>query len=220
MKLKNIEKEKAIVLRLKGYSLSEISKKLNVASSSVSVWTKSVVLNKKAKSRIIKIKKMAIDKAKIINHRKAVLRNKKCLGWVKNSLKNKKLTIFDYQLICSMLYWGEGAKFSDRVEFTNSDPKMVVIFLKSLEYGFDVDRKDIKVNLHLHQYHDEIKQKNFWGDLLKISENQFNKTFWKKNSLKVKREGYLGCIRICYNSKEVVDKIKLFYEQLFNLIGP
>lgn len=220
MKAKSIEREKSIALRLEGYSLSEISKKLNIALSSVSIWTRPVSLNKKAKSRIFRIKRMAIDKAKTINHKKAILRNKNCLKWVNNNLKNKKLTVFDYQIICSMLYWGEGAKFSNRVEFTNSDPKMVVMFLKSLEYGFGADRKNIKVNLHLHQYHNEIKQKEFWGNLLKISEEQFNKTFWKKNSFKVKRQGYLGCIRICYNSKEIVDKIKLFYRQLLSLIGP
>lgn len=220
MILKKKEKEEAINLRSRGYSLSEISKKLDVSSSTVSVWTRSVVLNKKAKERISCLKIKAVEKARLINHKKALARFDNCSKWVIDVFRKQKLQTFDYQMICALLYWGEGAKFSDRVEFTNSDPEMVKVFLISLENGYGVTRKKIKVNLHLHQYHNEKKQKKFWSDLLEISEEQFNKTFWKKNSLKVKRDNYLGCIRICYNSKEIVDKIKVFYKQLSKLIGP
>jgi hypothetical protein len=179
-----------------------------------------VKMDKKAEDRITQIKKLAVDKAKKINHKKAVIRNKNCVGWIKNIFVGKKISVFEYQMICSLLYWGEGAIFSNRVEFTNSDPKMVKVFLDSLCIGFGIDRLKIKVNLHLHKYHDELKQKKMWCNLLEISPNQFNKTFWKENSGKIKRLNYPGCIRICYNSKEIVDKIKSFYDQLSIKIGP
>jgi predicted transcriptional regulator len=219
MESKIKEKELAIKLRRKGCSLKEISDKLGIAKSSASVWVRKVKMNKKAKDRIIQIRKTAVDKAKEINHKNAVDRNKYCVDWAENIFSKKKFSVFEYQMICSLLYWGEGAKFSNRIEFTNSDPKMVKVFLDSLCIGFEVNRLKIRVNLHLHKYHNELKQKKMWCDLLKILESQFNKTFWKENSDKIKRLNYPGCIRICYNSKEIVDKVKSFYNQL-SKIGP
>ena len=95
---------------------------------------------------------------------------------------------------------------------------MTQVFLISLEKGFNIDRSKIKVNLHLHQYHRENIQKRFWSKKLNLTESQFNKTFWKKNSHKTIRTGYPGCIRICYYSKEIVDKIKALYQIIGNKI--
>lgn len=219
MESKIKEKILAIELRKEGYSLKEISDKLEIAKSSASVWVRKVKMNKKAEARIVQIKKIAVNKAKEINHNNAVNRNKCCVDWSKKIFSLKKISVFEYQMICSLLYWGEGAKFSNRIEFTNSDPKMVKVFLDSLCIGFEVDRLKARVNLHLHKYHNELKQKKMWCDLLEISESQFNKTFWKQNSEKIKRLNYPGCIRICYNSKEIVDKVKSFYDQLSIKIG-
>lgn len=220
MKAKDRERRKAISLRKLGYSLSEISNKVKVSKSSVSVWVRRVNMGQKAQERIIYLKKMAIKNVININHRNAVLRKKKCNNWAKKFLMRKRsFSIFENRMIYSLLYWGEGAKFSNGVEFTNSDPKMVKMFLISLIIGFGVDRSKIKVNLHLHKYHNGLKQKKMWCDLLEISENQFNKTYWKPNSDKIKRLNYPGCIRICYYSKEIVDKIKAFYSELFGKIG-
>ncbi len=220
MKSKLKQRKLAVGLRKDGFSLKEISDKLKIAKSSASVWVRNIEMSTKAKERINQLKKVGINKAKKINHENAVVRNKKCIDWSIKIFSKKELSIFEYQMICSLLYWGEGAKFSNRIEFTNSDPKMVKVFLESLCVGFGVDRSKLRVNLHLHNYHNEFKQKKMWCDLLKISENQFNKTFWKENSFKIKRTDYPGCIRICYHSKEIVDKIKSFYNQISIKIGP
>ncbi len=214
MESKIKEKEIAITLRRKGYSLKEISDQLKIAKSSASVWVRNVIMTKKAKDRIVFIQKKAISKAMVINHEKAVIRRKMCNDWAKRVLVKKKFGVFENQMVCSVLYWGEGAKYSNRVEFTNSDPKMVKVFLTALCIGFDVDKSKIRVNLHLHKYHDELKQKKMWCSLLGISDGQFNKTFWKENGNKIKRLDYPGCIRICYHSKEIVDKMKSFYKEL------
>lgn len=214
MKAKKLEKNKAILLREKGYSLKEIADNLNVSKGSVSPWVRDVKLNKKARNRIDLIKSEAVKKAMVINHEKRILREKICVSWAKKKFNKSKLNLFENRLICSLLYWGEGAKFSNAVEFTNSDPKMVRIFLNTLCFGFGVDRRKIRANMHLHEYHNEKKQKKMWCDLLDLSESQFNKSYLKPNSEKIKREGYPGCIRICYYSKEIVDKIKAFYKEL------
>lgn len=221
MRAKKSEKIESIFLREKGCSLKEIADKLNVSKGSVSYWVRDVKLNKKARNRIDSLKSEAVKKAMSVNHKKKVLREEERNIWAKKALSIKnKFSVFENRLICSILYWGEGAKFSHGVEFTNSDPLMVKIFLDTLCSGFGIDRKKIRANLHLHGYHNEKKQMKMWCDLLHLSRNQFNKSYSKPNSEKIKREGYPGCIRICYYSKDIVDKIKAFYKELSKKIGP
>lgn len=45
-------KQKAFSLRSKGYSVKEISDKLNIAKSTSSLWVRYIKLNKKAKQRL------------------------------------------------------------------------------------------------------------------------------------------------------------------------
>ena len=52
-------------------------------------------------------------------------------------------------VIGAMLYWGEGYKGDDKnpaklVDFANSDPDMIKIFLKFLRTVFKIDEKKIK----------------------------------------------------------------------------
>jgi orotate phosphoribosyltransferase-like protein len=56
MRLPQETKEKAIKLRKNGYSLKEISEKLNIAKSTASVWLRNIKLTQKAKKRLKKRK--------------------------------------------------------------------------------------------------------------------------------------------------------------------
>lgn len=51
MKLK--EKERAVTLRARGYSLKEISKILIISKSTASLWLRNITLSKKAKKRLL-----------------------------------------------------------------------------------------------------------------------------------------------------------------------
>ncbi len=71
---KNSQKEKAIALRRKGLSYSEILKEIPVAKSTLSLWLRSVGLAKKQKQR---------------------LTEKKRLGQLRGALKRKINRIFE-----------------------------------------------------------------------------------------------------------------------------
>ena len=209
----------AVKLRKNGYSYGYISQQTNKSKSTISQWLKNIKLNQK---EINNIKEKAKQNKKIssqILHKNAIERSKNSYDWASLVVNQHKFDTFDYQLICSLLYWGEGSKTGNRVEFTNSDPKMIKMFIKSLTLGFNVDINKIKANLHLHEHHSESKQIKYWSETIKIPIDNFNKTFWKQNSKIIIRKGYPGCIRLCYYSKEVVDKIKALYQNL-SKIGP
>ena len=209
----------AIKMRKNGYTYDEISSYVLKSKSTISKWLKNIMLTSKTKNIL---KEKAIHNKQIVSkklHQNAIDRSQKSYLWGSYIISQHKFNTFDYQLICSLLYWGEGSKTGNRVEFTNSDPEMIKIFIKSLILGFNIDINKIKANLHLHEHHSEAKQIKFWSKITNLPIENFNKTFWKQNSQKIIRKGYPGCIRLCYYSKEVVDRIKAIYQNIPQ-IGP
>lgn len=76
-----------------------------------------------------------------------------------------------------MLYWGEGTKKGSSVALANSDPKMVLVFLKFLREICGVDEKRLRVGLHYYQDHDADKLVTFWSTLTNIPPHQFDRPF-------------------------------------------
>ena len=206
-------KEKAVSLRKKGYSVKEISDNLGIAKSTSSLWTRDVKLNKRASKRLIG--------RRLIGYYNAALRWKN-----KRKEDEKKYKIFAEKIIdkirkdsnynkvyCALLYWCEGTKgYKGEVRFANSDPALIKTFLSLLRSAFKIEERKFRVLMHLHEYHDEQKQKDFWSKLTKIPKNQFHKTFLKSHTQKRIKDDYQGCVAIYYNDCVVAREIKAIYK--------
>ena len=57
---------------------------------------------------------------------------------------------------------------------------MIRVFLSLFREGFSIDEKKLRVTMHLHDYHDEKAQLQFWADITHISPSQFHKVHRKK----------------------------------------
>lgn len=212
-------KEKAIRFRKKGYSLKEISGKLKIAKSTSSGWLRDICLSKTALNRLKKRKIYGQYKAIQTGKRKRIARDAFYKKWAQNKLASILVNKNILRVFCSLLYWTEGAKFTDNcLKFTNSDPRMISTFLVLLRKGFDIKEKSLRVNIHLHSYHNDNKQKMFWSKVTKIPLSQFNKSYQKKNTHKRIRKNYAGCVRICYYCSDTARKIRAIYEELENYI--
>jgi hypothetical protein len=88
---------------------------------------------------------------------------------------------------------------------------MISAFLKLLRTGFEIDEDKLRVNIHIHEYHNDSKQKLFWSNVTGIPIKKFNKSYLKPHTKKTIRENYPGCARICYHSGEVAKKIQSLY---------
>ena len=88
---------------------------------------------------------------------------------------------------------------------------MIKTFLILLRKSFSIDENRLRLNMHLHEYHNKKTMKKFWSNLTKIPYSRINKTYIKPHSRKTIRKGYKGCVRICYYSKEISQKIKALY---------
>ena len=205
-------KVEAIKLRKSGHSYREISVLLKITKSTAYEWLKDISLGKKARQRIEQLKNTGRNRANTTRHLKKMIIIEECKIWAQNVIKSTKLTPSLAEIYCSLLYWAEGGKFTtNRLEFTNSDPKMIKIFLKLLRIGFSINEDKLRVNMHLHEYHDENNQKIFWSKITNIPFEKFNKSYLKPHTKKTIRENYQGCVRICYHSGEIAKKIQALY---------
>jgi hypothetical protein len=112
-----------------------------------------------------------------------------------------------------MLYWAEGAKGRNTVQFVNSDPAMVAFFGRFLRtyYGVQDDAFRIDCNLfadHVDRQH-EIEQ--YWLDTLALPRTCLRKStvnVYSKHSQKKRRNKLpYGTVRVCVHSTEIVQSI-------------
>ncbi len=207
-------KERAINLRKRGYSVKEIARECNIAQSTSSLWLRNVPLDKKAQERLEKRKLIGYYRAGNTWKRKRIEREKEELASAREVLKEIKYKKTDLKLYCALLYWCEGSKGDkDSVKFVNSDPTLIHLFLFLFRKSFSVDEKKFRAILHLHDYHDDKKQKKFWSKITGIPESQFYKTYRKPNTKKRIKEGYPGCISTAYYDCSVARELKAIYKE-------
>lgn len=215
MKLK--EKNKAIKLREKGYSLKEISRILKVAKSSVSTWVRDIKLSSKARARLL----THILKGQFISAEKKKNQTREFNEQLKKDAQDEILplavTLIVKKILCSLIYWCEGSKnYQDGVTFVNSDPGLTKLFIDLLAEGFGVKREKIVARLHLHNYHNPKRQKLFWAKSLGLSLGQFRKPYLKPNTAKRIRANYPGCISVRYYNSILARKIMYLAQAYIN----
>lgn len=202
---KNVEKQKAIELRRKGFSYGEILKKIPVAKSTLSLWLRSVGLSKRQKQRLTEKK---IDAAR--RGGEARKRNRiKVAEEIKNAAEKEigNITNRELWLLGIALYWAEGNKAKDYnvsqgVIFSNSDPAMIKIFLKWVREILKINDSEIKLEIYIHEnsmnkVDDAIKH---WAKIANMSIKKFQYIYFKNNKSNTKRKNigndYYGLLRI------------------------
>lgn len=213
MLLKTEEKEKAIKLRRRGFSYSEILEKVPVAKSTLSLWLRDVGLSKRHKQRLTKKKLAAALKGAHAkrNYRIAITEA------IKNRAKSEmgKLSKRELWLVGTALYWAEGTKEKNKstgVKFSNSDPRMIKLFLKWLRKVCKIASENIYCEIYLHRTAiDRQKEiQNYWIKTTNFPLSQFQKIIWKKHNLSPKRKNvgknYYGQLRICVRKSSAFNR--------------
>lgn len=208
-------KIKAVALRHKGYSIKEVAKKMDITQSTVSLWFRHVRLSKSAQARLDahsrrgSLRGVAANRrnrlAVLLKIRAKARRDFAHLGWKKSEMK----------LACALLFWAEGNKDSSLIGFTNSDPQMMAVFVNLLRGSFDIDESKFRILVHLHEYHDDLKQRRFWSKVTGIGLKQFSKSYIKPHTGKNKRKNYPGCASLRYYDHRIAVELASIY----NIIG-
>lgn len=210
-------KDKAIQLRKRGFSLKEISQKLHIAKSTTSVWLEDILLARRAQERL--------EKKQILGQYKSILIKKEKTKREQQIQKEIAIKMLEsipssraiMKLYCTLLWWCEGNKDNGLVKFTNSDPTLIQNFLFNLRSSFSLDESKFRVLVHIHEYHDDKRQKVFWSKITKIPLEQFHKSYKKGNTGKRKHNNYQGTIAVTYYDAKIAKELEAIYNA-FTLI--
>ena len=119
-----------------------------------------------------------------------------------------------------MLYWGEGAKKnSHSVDFANSDPDMIKIFLKFLRGIYQIDETRLRIYLYSYDSLPTNELVEYWAKLTSIPTTQFSKPYIRsKSDLKHDKMQH-GLIHIRYADIRLFNLIMNEIEQYKNCWG-
>lgn len=174
-------RKQARELRRQGMSIGTIALQLEVSKSSVSRWVSHIELSD------IQVTQLSA--------------NQKVKGLSKGTQALKEITLQEriaaqnegriaakqgrsqHQMGC-MLYWAEGTKDRNRLEFVNSDAHMMKLFMKFLTQELHVDNAQVKLRVHCHTNDPKQIEKieSYWLELLELPQESLRKTFVKAGS--------------------------------------
>ena len=189
---KDKEKEIAVVLRKQGKTYSEILREIPVAKSTLSLWLREVGLSKPQR-QVISAKRRA---AQLRGAAKRHTQRIEGTAEIQTAALKEvgKLSRRELLLIGASLYWAEGSKAkawrpSVGVQFSNSDPYMVAVFIRWLQEICGIMIGDIRFSLYIHKNHasrlEEVKR--FWITHTGMPEEQLTYVYFKKHNPKTKR---------------------------------
>ncbi len=222
------ERERAIILRKKGYSYSEILKRIPVAKSTLSLWLRSVGLSKKQKQRLTEKKLAAALRGAKVKRNYRLTITKEIIERAKNEIG--RLSGRELWLIGIALYWAEGAKqkennISQGVKFNNSDPAMIKVFVRWLRNACKIVDSDINFRIALHESarHRLKEIQEYWANITGFSISNFQKIDWKKHRINTNRKNvgkkYFGVLSIYVRkSTNLNRKIKGWIEGIYEFI--
>ena len=116
-----------------------------------------------------------------------------------------------------MLYWAEGTLRGNTVDFANSDPEMVRIFLKFLREICGIRDERLRIYLYAYSYQDIKMIKLYWHKVTGIPLSQFTKPYIRKGNLNLSQRKLLhGLIHVRYNDKRLLELIKSWIDEYIN----
>lgn len=221
--------EKALTLRLKGYSYNEINDNLGIAKSTLSGWFSKLKLSVKAIDRLkTRAAQGVLNGFVRINKEQTVIaqrRTKEIRLKAKKEIKN--LSDNDLRIIGISLYWAEGYKRLKKIKgreitshiiaLTNSDPIMVATFISFLKRILSVPEKRIFVEMRLFKHMIADEMVKFWVKTTQLPKSQFYKPMYpistaSKGKRPINRLPY-GTVRV------IVSDTNAFYRVLGMIDG-
>jgi len=186
------DREKALELRKKGMSYSQIKKLLKVSKSTLSLWLRDYPLSRERIRELRDCNEQRIERCREtkIKNREQKLKN------IYNSEKIAILPLSKRELYIAglFLYWGEGSKIiGAALSISNSDPTVLKFFISWATRILVFPKERLKVYLQLYNDMDVQKELNYWSELLNIPLYQFSRPYIKKtSSQRINHKGSFG----------------------------
>lgn len=209
--MKPYEREEARRLRREeGLSVKEICKLLGVAKSSVSVWVRDIELT--PEQREVLSLRRPHEKGR---HKGAIANRNKGLARRKQYQENGRLKAREadpLHLAGCMLYWAEGSKTRKMLDFSNSDPDMMRLYLRFLRESLQINPSDIVLRISCYLGNGITVQEieNYWLELLDLPRSCLRKTLINiqpRSSQQKGRKLKYGMCKLCVYRTEAFQHV-------------
>ncbi|PCI28580.1 hypothetical protein COB55_03740 [Candidatus Wolfebacteria bacterium] len=175
------EKEKALKLRKKGMSYSQIKDKLGISKSTLSYWLADYPLSEERIRELRDFNPRRIERCRNTKARKKEDRLRGVYKRVKSEIG--KLSKREIMLSGLFLYWGEGFKTNyTTTGIANTDPAMIRFYLLWLK-SIDAPLNKIVVKIQIYSDMDKEEAISFWKNELKLPNSCFGQIYIKKSKL-------------------------------------
>lgn len=177
---RRIDKEKAIQLRKKGMSYSQIKEKLGISKSTLSGWLSELPLTKNQIGEL-QHSQIVIEKIRQSKLKKRTARLDEVYTNAINQIGT--LSVREFLIAGYFLYWAEGGKTTPyTITLSNTDPNMIRAYLKWLTL-VGVPKGKVIIRLHLYSdmcVEDEIE---YWKKTARLPISAFRSPYIKKSKL-------------------------------------
>jgi len=217
-----IDKEKAIQLRHKGMSYSQIKEKLGVSKSTLSGWLIKYPLTEKRIRQLRDFNPQRIERCRNTKAKKKQER----LDLVYKKVKEEIGALSRRELFLSglFLYWGEGYKTAAATTgIANTDPSMIRFFIKWLKI-IKVPPEKIKIRIHIYQDMNKRAVIQYWKKELELPKHCFGQLYVKKSRLTgLSYKNGFGrgtCNVLIYNrdlNEYIMAALRYFQQELSNI---
>ncbi|SNR49796.1 helix-turn-helix domain-containing protein [Actinomadura mexicana] len=207
-------KPKALELRRQGWTYREIAGSLNISISTCSLWLRHLPepprkgYSQERVAAMWRSRWEPIHLAREQQRRETKLRACREIGAMDER---------DILMAGALAYWCEGEKDKiykrrEWVSFINSDPALILLFLRFLEVA-GVLRGQLRIRLHIHETADIEAAAGWWSELTGYPADEFRKPAIKRHNPKSVRKNlvdeYRGCLQIsATGSAELYRKIE------------
>lgn len=193
--VKREDHQKALSLRLEGKTYGEIKQALNIPKSTLSSWLKAVALPPHALSILQRKQQHSLEPLMQFNERRTLTIQKENQN-ISEEFKQKVKTLNqrELMLIGASLYWAEGYKnFNHKrksypyINFANSDPTMVVVFINFLEKVLKISKDKMRAIVYAYPATNKPEAIHYWQNITNIPKENFRLLQLVSKSSKGKR---------------------------------
>lgn len=170
--------------RDEGLGYREISKRVEVSKSTISVWCRDIELTVEQIEKLTlsgKLKSLQgrLTGARVQKERRLAL-IEECNK--KGVMKFTSLTQNEFFVAGIALYWAEGYKKGRKVTFCNADPNMITFMINWFINFFNLSHEDFRFRVDINEIHKEREEivRNYWREIINMPFSQFQKTSFKK----------------------------------------
>ncbi|MEK7579401.1 MAG: hypothetical protein AAB460_02640 [Patescibacteria group bacterium] len=192
----HIKKKEAFSLRREKLSLGEISNRLGVAKSTLSLWFKNEPSLESIKAELTAKNRAESKERLLVSHKTRQEKREAEYARAEDLASYEFPMLMKNWLFCTGLaiYWGEGDKISKySIRVGNIDPDIIRLFVKFLQEICAVQKEKIKAWLLLYPDLNEETCKKFWKERAGLAEIQFNKSIFITGRHKTRRVSHGVC---------------------------